>query len=175
MEEEFEICDGHGRPEGRAPRSRVHAEGLWHRAVHVWVCHPDGRIWLQRRGWHKDINAGAWDVSVGEHLQPGEDYAEAAVRGLDEELGIAVAALEPLDGVRPVSLDRPAAGIHDHELQQAFRAVHTGPVHPAPDELAAVRLIEPAALRDWIASDPDAFTPGCRNDLAVLGLLAPGI
>lgn len=173
MEEEFETCDADGVPLGRAPRSRVHAEGLWHRAVHVWVGHPDGRLWLQRRGWDKDINAGAWDVSVGEHLQPGEGYAAAALRGLREELGIAADELEPLGEVRAVCLDRPVQGIHDHELQQAFRAVHPGPVHPDPDELAEVRLVSRAALRAWLAEDPHAFTPGCRNDLEVLGLLEP--
>ena len=173
MEERFETCDADGRPRGRVARSRVHAEGLWHRAVHVWVGRPDGRLWLQRRGPHKDINAGLWDVSVGEHLQPGERYADAAVRGLREELGITVERLEPVGGVRPVCLDRPALGIRDHELQRAFLAIHEGPVAPAADELAEARLLAPGDILRWLEAEPDAFTPGCRGDLALLGVI-PG-
>lgn len=171
MEELFETCDEAGRFTGLAERSRVHAEGLWHRAVHVWLFDPCGRVWIQRRGWHKDINAGIWDVSVGEHLQPGESWSEAAARGLREELAIEKApTLEPLGDVRRVVLDRPEAGIHDHELQQAFRACHDGPVRPDPDEVTEVRLIDPASLKAWLVAEPYAFTHGCRSDVAELDL-----
>ena len=38
-----------------APRSQAHAEGLWHRSVHVWVLEPASRrVLLQQRSAHKD-------------------------------------------------------------------------------------------------------------------------
>lgn len=172
MDELLETLDDTGTPLGPIARSEVHARGLLHRAVHVWVFTPDRRVYVQQRGLAKDINPGRWDVSVGEHLQPGEDYATAARRGLHEELGIDAGALETLGGVRRVSLDRPAQGIHDHELQQAFRLVHAGHVVPAADELAELQLLEPGALRRWLAHAPDDFTAGVHRDVADLGLLA---
>jgi isopentenyl-diphosphate Delta-isomerase len=42
----------------------------------------------------KRIGPGLWDVSLAEHLNPGESYAEAAIRGLKEELGIEVKTVE---------------------------------------------------------------------------------
>ena len=62
-EEQFEILDERGRPVGLAPRSRAHREGLWHRAVHVFVFRSDGRLLIQRRQYDKDICPGVWDLS----------------------------------------------------------------------------------------------------------------
>lgn len=171
MDELFETFDESGAPAGRAPRPEVHARGLWHRAVHVWLFAPDGRVWVQQRGPDKDINAGRWDVSVGEHLQPGEGYAAAAHRGLAEELGVTGATIEPVGGVRRVTLERPELGIDDRELQQAYRAIHAGPVTPDADEVAALRLVTPDELRAWLAGAPEDFTPGLRRDLEDLDLL----
>lgn len=47
----------------------------------------------------------SWDLSVGEHLQPGETYEHAAYRGLEEELGIKAEA-GALRRVRPPHLNR---------------------------------------------------------------------
>lgn len=54
----------------------------------------EGRRLCQRRltACRKLIGPGQWDVSVAEHLQPGESYREAAVQGLKEELGIVLLA-----------------------------------------------------------------------------------
>jgi len=168
--EYFEICDEHGRVAGtRVERASVHRRGLWHRAVHVWVFHPDGRVYIQRRAPGKDVCPDRLDVSVGEHLQPGEDYEAAAHRGLAEELGIRGAGLVALGGERRILDRRPAAGVDDREIQRLFRVIHGGPVHPARGEIAALDLWWPRALRAAVARAPDDFTPGLRADLDALG------
>jgi isopentenyldiphosphate isomerase len=109
-------------------------------------------------------------VSVGEHLQPGESSEDGAHRGLGEELGITVDDLVALGEPRPMAQDYPELALHDYELQQAYRCVHTGPVAAAADEVSALRLIEPAALRAWSEAEPDAFTPGFHRDRIELGV-----
>lgn len=47
-EENFDIVDSNDRVIGTAPRSEIHARGLLHRAVHLWIFHPDGRLLLQK-------------------------------------------------------------------------------------------------------------------------------
>jgi isopentenyl-diphosphate Delta-isomerase len=84
----LDIVDAHGTPTGLVlPKKQVHAEGLTHRDVHVWV--TDGeRLLEQQRQWDKKIMPGQWDISVSEHVQAGERYRDAAVRGVAEELGL---------------------------------------------------------------------------------------
>jgi len=171
LDELFETIDERGQAAGLVPRARVHAEGRWHRAAHVWVFDSDGHVLVQQRSQDKDLNPGKWDVSVGEHLQPGEGYRDAALRGLHEELGLVVDALEPVGGEREVKLDRPELGVHDYELQQAFRVVNDAAVTSEPAEIAALERIAPAELRAWLAREPERFTPGFHRDVGDLGLL----
>jgi isopentenyldiphosphate isomerase len=96
----FELYDEHtGRPlRGggvTVSRSRVHREGLVHAAAYGWVLDErNKRVLLQRRSDAKKIGPGQWDLSVAEHLEPGEGHRAAVVRGLSEELGLDAAAAE---------------------------------------------------------------------------------
>ncbi len=182
-EELFETYDDAGRPAGLVPRAQVHATGRWHRSAHVFLFDPDGRLYIQLRAATKDLYPGRWDFSVGEHLKPGEDYHQAAARGLLEELGITGVELERLGQVRTCCSDIPALGIADHELQLAFRGVHGGMLQPDGVEVTEVRAIAAAELGPWIARDPDAFTPWFLHELSErpglgdfsLARLAPGL
>ena len=48
------VVDHRDREVGQAPRDQVHREGLLHRAVHVLVFDPAGRLYLQKRSPNKD-------------------------------------------------------------------------------------------------------------------------
>ncbi|HSX33755.1 MAG TPA: NUDIX domain-containing protein [Candidatus Saccharimonadales bacterium] len=84
----LDIVDEQGEPTGQtAEKHIVHALGLRHRDVHVWI--TNGReVLQQQRTWDKTIMPGAWDISVGGHVAAGESYLEAAVRETGEELGL---------------------------------------------------------------------------------------
>ena len=77
-------------------RSAVHRLGLQHRGVHVFLITPQDKLLVQQRSRHKETLPLALDCSVSEHLKAGEDYREAAVRGLAEELGIHGLRIHPL-------------------------------------------------------------------------------
>lgn len=170
-EEHFETFTETGEPLGLAPRSVVHARGLWHRSVHVFLFDDDGRLHLQRRATDKDVCPDRWDQSAAEHLKPGESYAEGALRGLAEELGITGVELEPLGSIYAARLDLPVPGIHDYELQQSFRGVWSGTLIPDPAEVAEVRTVTLASLADWLRDSPGDFTPWFLRDVYRCGIL----
>lgn len=97
------VVDWDDREVGVAARAEIHAKGLLHRAVHVIATDGAVRLLLQKRSMLKDSFPGWWDISVGGHVGTGESYAEAAVREIGEELGIAgakpvlVSVLPPAD------------------------------------------------------------------------------
>ena len=92
MEEQFDVLNARGELSGEtAARSKVHAEGLLHRAVHVWLwCPSSGEVLLQERAACKDSWPCRWDVSSAGHVSAGGIALDAAVRELEEELGVAV-------------------------------------------------------------------------------------
>jgi len=167
----FETYSGDGTPTGLVARGVVHRLGLWHRASNVLLFHPDGRLYLQRRAATKDIWPDAWDISVGEHLQPGETYTQAAHRGLAEELAVSGTILTPLGDVTRACVDIPELDIHDHELQQSFRGEYAGAVQPDPNEVAEVQLLELGAIARGVAAHPDRYTPWLRSRLAAFGYI----
>lgn len=171
QEEQFEIFTETGERLGLAPRSRVHAEGLWHKSAQVFLFDAAGRLYLQRRVADKDVCPGLWDLSAAEHLTPGETYLEGALRGLREELGVTGVTLEPLGEPFHGRLDQEDLGIRDYELQQAFRGAWAGTLHPDPAEVAEVRSMDPDALSQWTRTHPEDFTPWFLRDGKRLRLL----
>jgi isopentenyl-diphosphate delta-isomerase len=169
--EQFETYDEDGMPLGLVPRSEVHRLGLWHRAVNVLLFDRAGRLYVQRRAAGKDVWPNAWDISVGEHLQPGETFEAAAHRGLAEELSVYGVALTPLGEMFRAQVEIPEMNVHDREMQQTFRGDYDGPISPDAAEVADVRLIALADLALEITARPNDFTPWLRSRLHAFGLI----
>jgi len=88
----IDVLTPDGRPTGeRKSKAAIHRDGDWHRAAHIWIVAPDGRILLQRRSLRKENNPGLWDVSAAGHLSAGESAIDAAIRETFEELGLTIA------------------------------------------------------------------------------------
>ena len=88
MEEQIDVLNADGTPAGYAcGRTKVHAEGLWHRTIHVWAFNPEGKILFQLRSRVKENNPGLLDTSCAGHISAGDSSINAAVRELREELG----------------------------------------------------------------------------------------
>lgn len=146
----FDVVDEHDRVTGTAPRGEVHARGLLHRAVHILVQRLNGDVFLQKRSMEKDSHPGKWDSSASGHLDSGEDYHPAAIRELQEELGIDVDEVDEIGGL-------PASEVTGNEFVRIYRLTHEGPFHLHPGEIEEGRWIAPADLQEWINSDPGDF------------------
>lgn len=84
-DEVFDVVDGNDVVIGQATRREVHAKGLWHRAVHVWVFAPvDERAVGTELEAKVESRAGgksAGEVEGARSQEPGYgrcDYAETA-------------------------------------------------------------------------------------------------
>lgn len=156
---------------GVVQRDIVHRTGLWHKAVNVFVFRSDGRLILQRRSEHKDVCPNLLDLSTAEHLRLGESYLAAALRGLNEELGISTIDLAPIGEVFDSVLNEPATNIHNCEWQQCFVGMSDAPLNINPREVTKTSLWEPAELGEAIAAEPELFTPWLRESLEHTQLL----
>lgn len=108
---------------GEATRREIHLRKLLHRAVHIVVLNQSDQVVLQKRSMMKDSHPGWWDISVGGHVDAGEEYDAAAVRELREELGLEG---EPREVAR-----RPATESSGWEFVRVYEFVT--PSEPMPD------------------------------------------
>ncbi len=144
------VVDENDQVLGTRRREDVHALGLLHRAVHVLVFDRKGRLYLQKRSAAKDTHPGKWTTSASGHVDPGEDYEQAASRELQEELGLRL----PLEEVGAI----PACPRTENEFVRVFRVTTSQEPLPHPIEISEGRWFELEAART-LAADPARATP----------------
>ena len=159
--EMFEIYDDAGNRVGMAPRRECHGNpALIHRSVHIVVCHPDGRILLQKRSAAKDIQPGKWDTAVGGHLNPGETWEAAALRELGEELGV------KKPPVLKHLFDMKVRNEIESEDIRTFGMVYEGPFNLQQEEVDEVRFWTLDELGDPAVQEE--LTPLLRRELEMI-------
>ena len=164
-DELLEVIDAEGRVLELRRRDEIHGDPtLRHRAVHIFVRDDEGRVLLQLRSKDKRVQPGRWDTAVGGHVDPGESYEEAALRELQEELG----------------LERPQSSLvhrHDYVWRSPMETEHVrtfellcgGPFAPNPKEIDELRFFAPEELPGLAAAG--TLTPNLEAELARFGLL----
>ncbi len=110
QDEIFDIVDQRDRVIGKATRGEVHKDpSLIHRSIAILVYRND-ELFLQKRSMTKDAFPGVWTCSVAGHVDSGESYEEAAIREMQEELGI--------KALRPPSVIRERVMPYDTETER---------------------------------------------------------
>ncbi|MBC8128549.1 MAG: ribosomal RNA small subunit methyltransferase A [Gloeobacteraceae cyanobacterium ES-bin-144] len=150
----FDVVDAEDQVTGTATRAEVHAQKLTHRAVHVFVFNKRGDLLLQKRSLLKDMCPGLWDSSASGHLDSGESYEAAAVRELEEEMGI-------ISEAPPEEVARITPGVNTGwEHVRLYQTRHDGNLRFPSAEVDAVMWFPLAEIAAWIASHPADFAPG---------------
>tara|TARA_R110000868_G_scaffold282727_1_gene543042 strand:- start:5780 stop:6328 length:549 start_codon:yes stop_codon:yes gene_type:complete len=91
MDELIDVLDADGNYTGETIlKSVAHKNGVFHPTVHIWFYTTDHKILLQQRGKDKDTYPLLWDVSVAGHIGVGEQIEEAAIREVEEEIGLKI-------------------------------------------------------------------------------------
>lgn len=151
----FDIVDADDNVVGRAPRSQVHAKGLLHRAVSVFVFNTSGQLLLQKRSATKDEFPGCFTSSASGHVSAGESYDETAPRELFEELGLA----SPLEFL----VKFPAGPQMANEHTVLYRTVTDAIPSPDPGEIESILFVDLSEVRLMVEREPEQFTPPFRT------------
>jgi isopentenyldiphosphate isomerase len=150
-DELIEVVTRDGRSTGVSKtKPHIHRDGDWHIAVHIWIVTPSGRVLLQRRSRLKENNPGLWDVSVAGHVSAGESVAGAAVREIEEEIGLRVERRE----LRYIGRIAASAVLNDgtyldnelHEIFLVRRDVDAAALTLQHGEVDEVALVDPREL-----------------------------
>lgn len=138
---------------GQATRDQAHAQGLWHRGVHVLLFDRSGRMLVQQRSRTRVHAPLTLDCSISEHVQAGEDYHQAAIRGLAEELSLSGISLQPLVKFRM------NYGPNDNEISLLYRGeIGFQPIRFDPQEVERVDYLTLPELEERLSRNPAAFS-----------------
>ena len=150
-EEIFDVVDEQDRVVRQAPRSEVHARGLLHRAVHVFVLNSAGELLVQMRSANKDEFPLCWTSSASGHLGAGETYEAAAPRELEEEVGLRAS----LEFVEKFPASRELANEHT----VLYRATSDEQPRFDPWEIERLAFHRPDELMEMLERAPEKFSP----------------
>jgi isopentenyldiphosphate isomerase len=157
MPEKIQIVDEHDQPVGSATRQEAWAKGLYARLVHVVIEDEKGDILLQKRSTTRAIYPGCWTNAATGHVDEGETYEAAALRELQEEIGVG-AELEPL-GTFLLQKQQ------DDKMINQFIGVFRGHVpHDTQltldaEEVSEARWFTKEELLEKSTAAPEEFTP----------------
>eukprot|EP01060_Flectonema_neradi_P019460 TRINITY_DN265_c1_g2_i1.p1 TRINITY_DN265_c1_g2~~TRINITY_DN265_c1_g2_i1.p1 ORF type:complete len:257 (+),score=30.06 TRINITY_DN265_c1_g2_i1:46-816(+) len=140
----------------------VHANGLNHRGVWIYVTDQNGYMLVVWRPPHMRTCAAAWCI-VGEHSLPRESWTDTAKRGMREELGWSRDQVLSLSAVGTLYFNHTYAnGKKDRQLCTIFHVVVKGGKHRPPirpnNEIGKSRWIRPRELVKEIINSTDDST-----------------
>lgn len=162
--EYFDVVDASGKPTGKTkPRTQVHADGDWHRAVEVWIVNSKNEVLIQRRAKNKDSFPGKWDASCAGHISAGDDSPGTAIRELKEELGIEAAKhdLQYLFAARESHVTNRKTFL-DNEIKDIYLLhmdIGAEELILQKEEVIAVEFIHFLDLKKMLKKSPGKFVP----------------
>jgi isopentenyldiphosphate isomerase len=146
-----------------APRSEVHRKGLWHRTVHIWVLNNRKELLLQKRSGNKESFPGLWDISAAGHISAGDSSKRAALRELEEELGVQ-AREEELIFLFTIKghYEDPSKPFIDNELSDVFLMkadIRIQDIVVERDEVDEVKYSAVDELKRELEKHPELYVP----------------
>jgi len=176
MQEIIDVCDSKGNYTGqKLPRSEIHKNKLWHRTVHIQIFDFDKRTLFQLRSKDKDSFPNKLDISAAGHISSGEKIITAALRELEEELGLRLEE-NRLEYINDFTSEQAMPnGDVDREIQSFFIAKITENeklmLKIQESEVQKIIWFTGPELKQALHENAEDFTPNDEEYEIILNLL----
>jgi isopentenyl-diphosphate delta-isomerase len=155
MEEQVVLVDQQDQQMGTMEKMEAHRKGLLHRAFSVFIFNSKGELLLQQRARDKYHSAGKWTNTCCSHPRPGEKTADAALRRLNEEMGLQCKLEHRFSFLYQADLENQ---LSEHEYDHVFFGYTDALPILNPEEAIAFRYISIRALSLELEQQPGEFT-----------------
>jgi isopentenyldiphosphate isomerase len=156
------VVDKNDEPAGVERRDYIQQNGLWHRIIGVWIIDTDGNMLVQRRQLGRGLDDNKLDSSASGHVDPKEDYEEAARREVSEELGVHLGE-DQLESIAHFRTQNTAQNKLLNRFTKVFVArVERKAIKLSVDEkeLGGVEWLSSDEVADLVTNHPDQTVPG---------------
>lgn len=141
---------------GTMEKMAAHRSAMLHRAISVFIFNSKGNMLLQKRAGHKYHSGGKWSNACCSHPRAGERSVDAAVRRLQEEMGIQCGLVHAFSFTYCATLDN---GLYEHEYDHVY--IGSTDIVPLPNdqEVEGFIYLSPEEVERDMFRNPGAFTP----------------
>ena len=153
--EDVVLVDENDRETGTMEKMEAHRKGLLHRAFSVFILDTSGKLLLQKRAAGKYHSPGLWTNTCCSHPRPGEPVYDAAVRRLQEEMGMHCPLSEAFTFIYKADFDN---GLTEHEFDHVLVGVSDNKPVPDHGEVESYEYVDLDYLSDDIEKNPGNYT-----------------
>ena len=171
MSELFDVLNEWGEYTDKVESREVcHQNGLWHRAVVVFILSTDNKkVLLQQRSSSKKLWPNLWDITAGGHVLTGELGYQSAIRETKEEIGISIDKNE-LTFIGATTSENKSGDIinrHFNEYYIVHKDVDIKDVVIQKDEVQDIKWFDKEEVIQRISNNYEDLTDkiGCWNYL----------
>ncbi len=140
---------------GSANKIEAHRQGLKHRAFSVMLFNRSGEVLLQQRSLSKYHSPGLWANACCGHPRPGEGNIDAAVRRVQEELGIVVSLSKFAVTEYEVDFED---GLTENEYVHIYIGEYNGGLNPDQQEVVDYMWLPKQPLSGDIRRNSPKYT-----------------
>lgn len=156
MPEKVILVDENDLPLGEMEKLEAHKTAQLHRAVSVFIFNTKSQLLLQKRALNKYHSPGLWTNTACTHPCPGESNENAAMRRLNEEMGIKHEKLTKVfDFIYKEQLDND---LTEHEFDYVFVGVSDDLPIPEPTEVCDFKYVDTDRILKQVSIAPEMYT-----------------
>ncbi|HON19703.1 MAG TPA: isopentenyl-diphosphate Delta-isomerase [Salinivirgaceae bacterium] len=156
MEEKVVLVDNHDNTLGESEKMYAHKHALLHRAVSVFVFTAEKKMLLQQRALTKYHSPGLWTNAACTHPTIAETPQMAAIRRLEQEMGIKSNNLQKLfDFTYKAPFDNNRT---EHEFDHVFLCISNQTPTPNPMEVHDFKYLTMKEILSDIRQNPQNYT-----------------
>jgi isopentenyl-diphosphate delta-isomerase len=155
MSELVILVDSRNRETGVMDKTEAHRSGTLHRAISIFLFNSKGEMLIHRRAMNKYHSGGLWTNACCSHPRPGEKTLDAAVRRLQEEMGMSADLKEAFEFIYKADLGN---GLYEHEADHVYIGKTDADPTPHPDEVMEWKWMDVTSISSDIDANPNNYT-----------------
>jgi len=154
MEIKYPIVNNLDQIIGYKDKDQSYKERSMLRSVQIFVYNSKGELYIQKRSKNKSRYPSFFCASVAGHVEPEEDYRQAAIREIKEELG-----LKKIEDLKFITKEKTPVGESNYAMMAFFTTNTDQEITLQEEEIDSGDFYTIENIKKLILEN-DLFTPG---------------